>query len=349
MCYSFEFSQYCTGIASILSLFMITCERYYVICKPLAFKSVITKSRTVKLVILIWIISILINLPLIFFTNYEHIPATNVTNTENTCHTNEIIEASSNNTHIQEYKCEMFFDEHFNNWHIYYILTIAFFVYFFLGIVLMFMYYKIAQHLKESQEMLNKSTNINNKKLIYKSSNNSNKNNTNLDVNAETNLIMSSSENDYENNSTMKLNQKSKSSNNKTDTLQSNSGASQSNDFDRFIKPRKQLIFMLQCIIIVFYVCVYPFKMLSLINVFYSLPLIFSERVLSYVVMAARILFYMNSSINPILYNMLSKKFRHSFKRLLIFRICFGKQDDLNTNANNNNPSSNFNVTSTTK
>jgi hypothetical protein len=340
MCYSFEFSQYCTGIASILSLFMITCERYYVICKPLAFKSVITKSRTVKLIILIWIISVLINLPLIFFTNYDQIPTTNSTNMENTCQTsNDNTEISSNNiTNRQEYKCEMFFDEHFNNWHIYYILTIAFFVYFFLGIVLIFMYYKISQHLKESQEMLNKSTNINNKKLIYKSNNNANSDN------AETNLIMSS-ENDYENNSTIKLNSKLKSNNHKTDTLQSGSGAASSNDFDRFIKPRKQLIFMLQCIIIVFYVCVYPFKMLSLINVFYSLPLIFSERTLSYVVMAARILFYMNSSINPILYNMLSKKFRHSFKRLLIFRICFGKQDD----SNYNNQSSNFNVTSTTK
>jgi hypothetical protein len=70
----------------------------------------------------------------------------------------------------------------------------------------------------------------------------------------------------------------------------------------------------------------------------------------------------MNSSINPILYNMLSKKFRHSFKRLLIFRICFGRQDDCiknntstnttttnNNNNNNNNQYSNFNVGSTTK
>lgn len=42
-----------------------------------------------------------------------------------------------------------------------------------------------------------------------------------------------------------------------------------------------------------------------------------------YINITARIFFYLNSSINPILYNCLSKKFRSSFKKLLLFRICF--------------------------
>jgi hypothetical protein len=239
MCYSFEFSQYCSGIASILSLFMITCERYYVICKPLAFKSVITKSRTVKLVILIWIVSILINLPLIFFTNYDIIPSSSNSSSNSTCSNHE-------NDQGVHYKCEMYFDEKFTNWHIYYILMIAFFVFFFLGLVLIFMYYKISQHLKESQNILNKSSNMKSERVRLKVAK-SNQLDDLGTINTDTNLIV-----------------------NKTDTGGSGP-APGNNDFDKFIKPRKQLIFMLQCIIVVFYVCVYPFKLLSLINVFYQL------------------------------------------------------------------------------
>jgi hypothetical protein len=70
-CYLISFIENCMGIASILSLFMITFERYYVICRPLKVRSVITKSYVLKLILLIWCVSIVINLPFIFLTEYK--------------------------------------------------------------------------------------------------------------------------------------------------------------------------------------------------------------------------------------------------------------------------------------
>lgn len=70
-CYLIGFIENSMGIASILSIFFITLERYYVICKPLSVKSLMTQSRTLKLIIFIWFVSVTINLPLIYMTEYR--------------------------------------------------------------------------------------------------------------------------------------------------------------------------------------------------------------------------------------------------------------------------------------
>ena len=71
MCYLTSFFENSMGIASVLSIFFITLERYYVICRPLRAKSVWTHSRTIKLIVLIWVFSITINLPIIYTTKYQ--------------------------------------------------------------------------------------------------------------------------------------------------------------------------------------------------------------------------------------------------------------------------------------
>lgn len=70
MCYLIGFIENSMGIASILSIFFITLERYYVICRPLSVKSLMTQSRTLKLIVFIWFLSIAINLPLIYMSEY---------------------------------------------------------------------------------------------------------------------------------------------------------------------------------------------------------------------------------------------------------------------------------------
>ncbi len=48
MCYFILFFENCFGTASILSILFISLERFYVICRPLIAKSIISHSRTLK-------------------------------------------------------------------------------------------------------------------------------------------------------------------------------------------------------------------------------------------------------------------------------------------------------------
>ena len=340
MCYMFEFSQYCTSIVSILTIFLITLERYYVICRPLKIKSFITKPRTIKLIALIWLVSVFINLPLIFFTHYN--PITDDDTSDDTLASSSFISSTPSlprGDHDVEYSCEIMFDEGFTtSWHIYYIMTMLFLVYFLCGMVLIFMFYKISKNLKSSEHML--LTNANMSKALIEM-NKHDKTSSPLphspsSKSAHRSILVDKGDQDVS--SPIHQQQEQPSSHHTTNHLMPTSGPDMDaganrprinstatrNHLEKIMKPRRQLIFMLMSVIIVFYVCVYPIKMLSLILVFYRLNTLISDRVLNYIVMVCRILFYMNSSINPILYNCLSKKFRASFRNLLIFRVFIG-------------------------
>lgn len=97
---------------------------------------------------------------------------------------------------------------------------------------------------------------------------------------------------------------------------------------EKHIKQRRQLIFMLMCVLFTFYICLFPLKIWNLTIMFGSRIPGFFQRIgfktYWFINITVRFFFYLNSSINPILYNFLSKKFREGFKRLPVFKICFG-------------------------
>lgn len=117
------------------------------------------------------------------------------------------------------------------------------------------------------------------------------------------------------------------------------------NDHDKYTKPRKQLILMLMCVIVGFYVCLFPLKIWTLILMFIGHRPFFLRviklRHYWYISIIVRFFFYANSSINPIMYNYMSKKFRRAFKGLFVCRLCnliggSGNEDDTmhdNTNV----------------
>ncbi len=142
MCYSIAFIENCMGFASISSIFFITCDRYYVICQPLSVKSVMTQSRTLKLILLIWLFSILVNLPFVFLTEYH------------------LIRFTDNGQ--MEYRCDA---ESRGEWSFYYMIAATFIFYLFIGLVLIFMYYKITKRLNKSTKFLVSSSSLTNKSL----------------------------------------------------------------------------------------------------------------------------------------------------------------------------------------
>nr|ABI93274.1 ecdysis triggering hormone receptor subtype B [Aedes aegypti] len=85
------------------------------------------------------------------------------------------------------------------------------------------------------------------------------------------------------------------------------------------IKYRKQVIFMLGAVVVSFFFCLLPFRALTL-----WIIIVPSENIISigierfYILLYfCRIMLYMNSAINPILYNLMSSKFRNGFLQLL--------------------------------
>ncbi|CAF0839758.1 unnamed protein product [Brachionus calyciflorus] len=129
LCHSVSFIENSMLSASILTIFCITCDRYYVICKPLYVKSIMTKKRTLKLIISLWIVSFLVNSPYIYFSQH--------------------IEQEFNDG-SKEYTCNLKYSTIFY----YYIIVTYFLVYFLIGFILMFMYYRIYYFLNKSNEFL---------------------------------------------------------------------------------------------------------------------------------------------------------------------------------------------------
>lgn len=84
-------------------------------------------------------------------------------------------------------------------------------------------------------------------------------------------------------------------------------------------RARKQVILMLLTVVFSFFVCLAPFKTLTFYLVLAppeNVQAIDNDTLLN-IVYFCRIMFYLNSAINPILYNLMSTKFRIGF-----FKIC---------------------------
>lgn len=69
---------------------------------------------------------------------------------------------------------------------------------------------------------------------------------------------------------------------------------------------------MLGAVVVSFFVCLLPFRLLTLIED----PEGISAEIYYMLVNFCRIMVYLNSAVNPILYNLMSSKFRNGFLRL---------------------------------
>ena len=298
LCYLISFFENCMGNASLLTIFFITCERFYVICRPLNVRSLMTKSRILRIIICIWIISILINLPFIFMSEYRFYKFYDGTSGYK-CY----LKATNISAHI-------------------YSITVSYVIYFVIGIILLHMCYKISSKLKKSNSYLNslksemvtstrKMSFKGNVLSLYKLDETFQQINLKLKTNTLSNTRLNPNKN-----LKMELVSVTKFNSSFEDYRYKNS-----NSIGKHIRKRTQIIRLLICIIIVFYFCLFPLKIWNLLLMFLSHKKGFIQIITLkdywYINITVRIFFYIHSSINPILYNFLSADFRTSLKRTI--------------------------------
>ncbi|XP_048001799.1 thyrotropin-releasing hormone receptor-like isoform X2 [Leguminivora glycinivorella] len=91
------------------------------------------------------------------------------------------------------------------------------------------------------------------------------------------------------------------------------------NNTNNVLRYRKQVILMLGTVVLSFFLCLLPFKALTLWIIVFPPETIMSLGIDGYYILLyfCRIMLYLNSAINPILYNLMSSKFREGFVKLL--------------------------------
>ncbi|XP_040576616.1 growth hormone secretagogue receptor type 1 [Lepeophtheirus salmonis] len=124
-----------------------------------------------------------------------------------------------------------------------------------------------------------------------------------------------------------------------SDNLVSSSNQINFRESKAVVKSRKQVVVMIATVVFVFFACLFPFKVLTLWIVVspHEIFDIISIETYYNLLYFCRIMFYINSAINPILYNIMSTKFREGFKRA--FQCCIFKTSFI---FMNDNPSGNF-------
>ncbi|KAJ0170935.1 hypothetical protein K1T71_013707 [Dendrolimus kikuchii] len=92
-----------------------------------------------------------------------------------------------------------------------------------------------------------------------------------------------------------------------------------SNSGGNVVRYRKQVILMLGTVVLSFFICLLPFKALTLWIIVFPPETIMSLGTDGYYILLyfCRVMLYLNSAINPILYNLMSSKFREGFVKLL--------------------------------
>lgn len=91
------------------------------------------------------------------------------------------------------------------------------------------------------------------------------------------------------------------------------------NSAGNVVRYRKQVILMLGTVVLSFFICLLPFKALTLWIIVFPPETILSLGIDGYYILLyfCRVMLYLNSAINPILYNLMSSKFREGFVKLL--------------------------------
>lgn len=109
------------------------------------------------------------------------------------------------------------------------------------------------------------------------------------------------------------------------------------------MKYRKQVILMLGTVVLAFFICLFPFRVFTLWILIAPAESVVELGMEAYynILYFCRIMIYINSAINPILYNIMSSKFRGGFLRLCGVRRILSKCG----NKGNRKPT--FNMSST--
>lgn len=112
------------------------------------------------------------------------------------------------------------------------------------------------------------------------------------------------------------------------------------------IKYRKQVVLMLGTVVLAFFVCLLPFRALTLWIIVTPADSVMKLGFEGYynLLYFSRIMFHINSAINPILYNIMSSKFRGGFLKLCGMR----RMRKRFSNKNLINRKNTFNTTSST-
>lgn len=123
-------------------------------------------------------------------------------------------------------------------------------------------------------------------------------------------------------------------------------------------KARKQVILMLGAVVMAFFTCLLPFRVFTMWIIIAPHEYTQALGVEAYynLLYFCRIMLYLNSAINPILYNLMSSKFRKGFKKLFycycLLPLCNRKQHKLKMlkrhHQNSHTTSSHTNTTSLT-
>nr|XP_033797184.1 thyrotropin-releasing hormone receptor-like [Geotrypetes seraphini] len=95
------------------------------------------------------------------------------------------------------------------------------------------------------------------------------------------------------------------------DKQRPNPGSSKKGNRPRSISSRKQVTKMLAVVVILFALLWMPYRTLVLVNSFMENPYLDP-----WFILFCRICVYANSAINPVIYNLMSQKFRTAFKKL---------------------------------
>ena len=84
------------------------------------------------------------------------------------------------------------------------------------------------------------------------------------------------------------------------------------------LKSRKQVVSMLTTVVIFFFACMMPFKIfiLWIITLDKDVDDVISMETYYLLLYFCRVMFYINSAINPILYNIMSSRFHEGFRKL---------------------------------
>ena len=104
-----------------------------------------------------------------------------------------------------------------------------------------------------------------------------------------------------------------------------------------------QVVLMLGTVVFTFFVCLLPYRALLLWVLFmpYHLHLsaLFGQETFYQILSFCRFMLYLNSAINPILYNLMSSKFRDGFRRICGFKngcgVHLGRRGTLTTTSAN--------------